>query len=99
MKKNFWFLTAGVAIILICLGYYLINVGRSGTTDPSKKSHPPYGQSITFSGRSVCLQHKDQKGPQTAECGMGFSNGTTTYQSDLEEYTGKLSVLDIGSGE
>ena len=77
-----------IEVLLVIVVVGLVGFGGWYVWHHSKTNTPTYGQSITFRGRYVCLDHKNQNGPQTNECGGGFlsASGSKIYEIDSEEY-------------
>ena len=87
MRRKFGLLVCVFA--LLCLG-----IGLAVTL---QKSHQTYGQTMTFRGKYVCLEHKNQGG--TLECGGGFTNGSKVYEIDNKDYAKAHPGMTIGTEE
>lgn len=74
-----WIIIGGIAALLLAgaLTYFIGNTTKAPASSQ--------GQQVTLEGKIVCLAHKNEDGPHTLECAIGFTatNGKTyAIQSD-----------------
>lgn len=74
--KNGLILVAG---LILALGIALFVSGTLKAPEAQDTSPYQSGQSVEVSGELVCLPHKNQDGPQTLECAIGFIDEDGNY--------------------
>lgn len=67
-----------VITLLTVLSVFLISDKLSAPED-SGSSNFIAGQEVSLKGEMVCLPHRDQSGPQTMECAIGFKSESGDY--------------------
>lgn len=75
----YWVIFGAIAALLVAsaLTYFIGNTTKAPAS--SEK------QQVTLEGRAICLPHKNQDGPQTLECAIGFkANNGKVYALQSE---------------
>jgi len=79
MKKNYA-LVAALLLAFILVGIALKAPAATKNSTPTPSPTPSIAaEAAQYHGKLVCLPHKNQSGPQTAECALGIQADDGKY--------------------
>lgn len=81
-----------VGTLLAVVAAFFISGTLNGPESAQPAANFSNGEYVELAGELVCLQHRDQSGPQTMECAFGFRDESGTYFG-LQDTTPDYSLL------
>lgn len=93
--RHLWFIIIPILAIIIA-----VFISGSLSAPESNQSKSPYSdnETVSVTGKTVCLPHRDQDGPQTLECALGMLADDGHYYALHDTTEGYSLIGATGTG-